>query len=151
MAGFLKPIQFSCQSDEFNYPRDEFNSQVDEFKAKVTNSFANETNSIAKATNSIAKTCNLAFLKCKAMLMCDAALVHYDSAKPIKLACGAFSYGLGAVLSHVCDDGEHPISFVSRTLTKADRNYSHTEKEALVLVFRVKSFTNTYLRDPFPG
>jgi len=41
--------------------------------------------------------CNLAFLKCKAMLTCDAALVHYDSAKPIKLACGAFSYGLGAV------------------------------------------------------
>ena len=84
--------------------------------------------------------CNQAFLKCKDMLTCDAVLVHYDSAKPIKLACDASSYGLGAVLSHVCDDGEHPISFVSRTLTKAERNYSQIEKEALGLVFGVKKF-----------
>ena len=84
--------------------------------------------------------CNQAFLKCKDMLTCDAVLVHYDSTKPIKLACDASSYGLGAVLSHVCDDGEHPISFVSRTLTKDEKNDSQIEKEALGLVFGVKKF-----------
>lgn len=84
--------------------------------------------------------CNRAFLKCKDMLTCDAVLVHYDSKKPIKVACDASSYGLGAVLSHVCDDGEHPIAFVSRTLTKAERNYSQIEKEALGLVFGIKKF-----------
>ena len=66
--------------------------------------------------------CNQAFLKCKDMLTCDAVLVYYDSLKPIKLACDASSYGLGAFLSHACDDGEHPISFVSCTLTKAEKN-----------------------------
>ena len=46
----------------------------------------------------------------------------------------------GAVLSHVCDDGGHPIAFVSCTLTKAERNYSQIEKEASGLVFGVKKF-----------
>jgi len=34
-------------------------------------------------------------------------LVHYDSAKPIKLAYDTSCYGTGAVLSHVCDNGVH--------------------------------------------
>jgi len=51
--------------------------------------------------------CNHAFLKCKDVLTCDAVLIHYDSTKPIKLACDA-SYGLGAILSLVsCPDPTH--------------------------------------------
>ena len=87
--------------------------------------------------------CNNAFLKCKDMLTCEAV---FDNTKPIKLACDASSYGLGAVLSHVCDDGEHSIAFVSRTLTK----------EIIVKLKRkhwdwslaLKNSTNIYLGDP---
>ena len=74
------------------------------------------------------------------MLTSDAVLVHYDSTKPIKLACDASSYGLGAVLSHVFVDGEHPVAFASRTLSMAKQNYSQIEKEALALIFGVKKF-----------
>ena len=84
--------------------------------------------------------CEATFRKCKALLTSDAVLVHYDSKLPIKLACDASSYGVGAVLSHVFNDGEHSIAFVSRTLTKAERNYEQIEKEALALFFGVMKF-----------
>ena len=39
--------------------------------------------------------CHNAFLKCKELLTCEEVQAHYDSAKPIKLACDASAYGLG--------------------------------------------------------
>ena len=81
-----------------------------------------------------------AFMKCKELLTCEAVLVHYDSTKPIKLACDASAYSLGSVLSHTLQGEEHLVAFASQRLTKAERNYSQIEKEALAIVFGVKKF-----------
>ena len=49
----------------------------------------------------------------------------YDTNSPLRLACDASAYGVGAVISHTMPDGpEKPIAFASHTLTKAECNYS---------------------------
>jgi hypothetical protein len=81
----------------------------------------------------------------KDMITSEQVLCHYDTNKPVKLACDASPYGLGSVLSHVMDDGtERPIAFASRSLTKAEKGYSQIDKEALALYWGVLKF-HTYL------
>jgi len=84
------------------------------------------------------KACEEAFHWSKTALASSKVLVHYDPSLPIRLAADASAYGIGAVLSHVMQDGtEHPIAFASRTLSSSERNYSQIEKEALGLVYAV--------------
>lgn len=65
----------------------------------------------------------------------------YDTRLPLKLTVDASPYGIGAVLSHVIDGNkERPIAFASRVLSKPELNYSQLDKEALAIVFGVKSF-----------
>ena len=72
-----------------------------------------------------------AFDKSKKLLSSSQLLVHFNPEPEIILACDASDYGIGAVLSHCMPDGsEMPIGFVSRTLTKAEKNYSQLEKES---------------------
>ena len=69
-----------------------------------------------------------AFQQLKQALVSRKILVHYDPKLPVKLDCDASSVGIGAVLSHQMKDGtERPIAFASRSLTKAERNYSQIE------------------------
>ncbi len=84
-----------------------------------------------------------AFQSMKEALQTNSLLVHFDSAKPLLLACDASQYGLGAVLSHVMDNGqERPIAYASRTLNSAENNYSQLEKEGLAIIFGVSKFHN---------
>ena len=52
----------------------------------------------------------------------------------------ASNHGIGAVLSQMMDGVEHPVSYSSRSLTKAERNYYVTRKELLAVVESVKHF-----------
>ena len=86
---------------------------------------------------------NEAFRAAKSALQDDSLLVHYDESKPLVLACDASQYSLGAVLSHVMDDGkERPVAYASWTLTPAEKNYSQIEKEGLAVIFGIKKFHN---------
>ena len=80
-----------------------------------------------------------AFEACKEGLISDSLFVHYDLNRELRLAYDASSYGLGAVLSHVMDDGqERPIAYGSRTLSSSARNYAQIEHEASSIVYGVK-------------
>ena len=91
--------------------------------------------------------CTNVFQECKSLLTSDVVLAHYDAKKQLKLSCDASQYGLGANLPHVTNGKVRPIAFSSQTLSKAKRNYGQVEKEALALIFGVKSSTNTYMAD----
>ena len=66
----------------------------------------------------------------KKLITSDMVLTHYDPGRPLRLASDVSPIGIGAVLSHIMEDGsERPIAFTSRTLTKAERNYSHIDKK----------------------
>jgi hypothetical protein len=82
-----------------------------------------------------------AFSKSKSTLQSSQLLVHYDPGLPLILTTDASPYGLGAVLSHRMPDGsERPVSFASRTLAPAERNYAQVEREGLAVTFGVSHF-----------
>ena len=85
--------------------------------------------------------CEEAFFKIKDILTSEeGVLVHYDPNKPVTLAVDASPRGLGAVISHVTEQGERPIAYGSRTLTQAERNYSQIEREGLAIIFGLQKF-----------
>ena len=84
-----------------------------------------------------------AFQLSKRALHSDAVLVHFNSSKPLILACDASQYGIGAVLSHIFENGrEKPIAYTSRTLNPAEKRHSQLEKGGLAIVSGIKKFHN---------
>lgn len=87
------------------------------------------------------KTQRVAFQSVKKLLQSSNVLVHFDPEKQLILACDAFPYELGALLSHCMEDGsDRPIAFASCTLSVAERKYSQLNNKTLFIVFRVKRF-----------
>jgi len=77
----------------------------------------------------------------KTQLTSNCLLVYFDPNKEILLSCDASPYGVGAVLSHqLPDETERPIAFTSRSLSPAEKKYSHLDKEGLEIVTGVKKF-----------
>ena len=91
-----------------------------------------------------------AFQASKQLLTSSHLLVHFDPKLKLTLACDASAYGIGVVLAHCMPDGsEKPIGYASRSLSKAERNYSQLEKEGLACVFGVKKFHSYIFGHPF--
>lgn len=74
-------------------------------------------------------------------------LAHFDPSKMTEVRTDACDKGLGGILVQYPDENSkyaQVIEYASRTLTKAEKNYSTTEKELLAVVFSVYKF-RTYL------
>ena len=79
-----------------------------------------------------------AFEKLKLALTKAPGLARPDFNREFTVQCDASNDAIRAVLSHEFDDGEHPIVYIHRVLTSAERNYSTTEKECLALIWSIK-------------
>lgn len=67
-----------------------------------------------------------------------ALLARPDSTKPFTIHSDARSHVVGAVLIQESEDGEHLICYWSHKLSSADKNYSMTKRERLILSMAIK-------------
>lgn len=73
--------------------------------------------------------------------LCSQPLLQYpDFAKELILTTDASNEATGAILSQGKIGEDRPIPYASRTLDKAERNYSATDKELLAIVWAVKHY-----------
>jgi len=79
-----------------------------------------------------------AFEEVKARLVADPVLVCPDLDKPFILQTDASDYGIGAIVTQETERGEKVISYSSRTLNGAEKNYSTTEKEFLAILWAIR-------------
>ncbi len=78
-----------------------------------------------------------AFQRIKEALTSEPVLRAPDFSCHFLLQTDASDTGLGAVLSQVQEGEEHPVLYISRKLTPAERNYATVEKEALAVKWAV--------------
>lgn len=87
--------------------------------------------------------CDKAFQLVKDVIASDKVLTHFNPNLPIKLTCDGSLNGIGAAYFHIMpDNSEKPIAFASKTLNKAESNYSTIDREALAIYFGVKKFAH---------
>ena len=80
------------------------------------------------------------FEELKRMMTNAPVLRYYSLDEPITVSCDASQSGLGAVLMQ----GNKPVAYASKSLTKTEYAYAQIEKELLAIVFAYKKF-HTYL------
>ncbi|XP_065224383.1 uncharacterized protein K02A2.6-like [Planococcus citri] len=93
--------------------------------------------------------CEKSFNKIKQIITSDEVLTPYNRELPLYLATDASPYGISAVLSHRINGDERPIAYASRSLTKAEKNYSQLDREALAVYWGAKKFFYYIYGRPF--
>ena len=86
------------------------------------------------------KECQTAYDTLRDILASDLVLVIPDFDKPFSLATDSSDYGMGAVLAQTHGDQERPVAYFSKSLSKAERNYSTSEKELYAIVASMEHF-----------
>ncbi|GFW00960.1 retrovirus-related Pol polyprotein from transposon 297 [Trichonephila clavipes] len=82
--------------------------------------------------------CGKAFEELIAKLVTQPILFVPDFATEFILQTDASEVGAGVVLSQRIEGEEHPIVFLSKKFSKAERNYSTVERELAAIIFGLK-------------
>lgn len=82
--------------------------------------------------------CEEAFTKLKEILITAPVLSCPDYSLPFEVHTDASNYGIGGLLTQTRDGVEHPIAYMSKSLSKQQQNYSITEREALAVLLALE-------------
>lgn len=113
------------------------------FYSKFIPNFANKMIPLYKLLRkdvkfSWTKQCQEAYEAMKKEISSDNVLVHFDPKKKVILTTDASNTAIAGILSQeFSDNSRRPIAFISRSLNKAECNYSTIQKEALAIIFSV--------------
>nr|GEV75416.1 reverse transcriptase domain-containing protein [Tanacetum cinerariifolium] len=88
----------------------------------------------------LSKECLEAFQTVKRKLTEAPILIAPDWDLPFELICDASDFAIGAVLGKRQEKHFRPIHYASKTMTKAESNYTTTEKEMLAVVYAFEKF-----------
>ncbi|QRV82130.1 Retrotransposable element Tf2 protein [Ceratobasidium sp. AG-Ba] len=85
--------------------------------------------------------CATAFEHLKEALRSAPVLIIPDISKQFFLECDASDFATGAILSQFSEDNQlHPVAFLSKAMTPAERNYDIYHKELLAIVKALKEW-----------
>ena len=90
-----------------------------------------------------------AFQNLKDVLLHAPVLQLADPERKFFVTTDASDFAIGAVLSQVWDDGEHPIAYESRKLNAAEGNYATHEKELLAVIHALRTWRHYLLGNHF--
>ena len=79
--------------------------------------------------------CSKAVRNIKTLLSQAPVLSIFDPGLPIRITSDASLSGIAAVLEQQHVDGWHPVHYLSRTLSKSERNYPVLDKEWLAIIY----------------
>lgn len=82
--------------------------------------------------------CEESFRKIKERLVEAPILSCPDYSLPFSVQTDASAYGIGAVLTQPHPTGDRVICYLSRSLSKLERNYSTTERECLAVIWAIE-------------
>lgn len=93
--------------------------------------------------------CEESFLKLRKALINHPILAYPDYTQQFILTTDASNSGIGAILSQGLKSQERVVAYASRALTKAERNYSVTERECLATIWATDHYQYYLLGAPF--
>lgn len=91
-----------------------------------------------KSTFVWTEQCDQSFRRLKECLVAAPVLRCPDYTKPFVVQTDASGYGIGAVLVQPYEDGDRVVAYLSRSLTRQERNYSTTERECLAVLWAIE-------------